>query len=251
MGNFYVQDNPRANLVRREINDSIQLNDRRQIANMTEESSIKLNPDTMETIYARKAEIAKRKSTMTPTQKARARVIKQQRRRQEMNERLAALGLACIVVGGIATSVISSVADMIEEHVAIYSQLSDFRKEVIEPNTHRTNDGNGFYYDYDDIADAIFAEGKDSSIELYKAYSALGKKYTNDLLEEANYSSLESFVRRCGYDSIRDWERYSNEAVLVEAQISEKQAELNAMHDDYVGNNNSAILSAQMNGGSK
>ena len=250
MGRFYDQDNPMAYLEKREENTEKTVSDsRKEISNAHE--AVDNRRQNMEIAYVKKAEVAKKKSTLTPTQKARIKVIKQQRRRQEMNERIAALGLTCILIGGIASSVITAVADKMEENAIVYSKISEFRKEVIEPNTFRTNSGDAYYYEYDDIADAVFADGKDSSVELYKAYSTLGKKYTEVLLEEKNYSSLESFVERHGYNSIGDWKKYSDEAILAEAVIDEKIAELNAMHDEYTGKNDSAFLSVRMNGGNK
>lgn len=185
-----------------------------------------------ETYYIQQANNIMKKSTMTPTQRARAKVIRQQKQSQELGKRLAAMGLACLLAGGIGASAISAIKDKYDEHAMIYCQLNDFRHDVIEPNTHTNVDGK-YWIDYDKISDAIFADGVDSSVELYKAYNSLGKTKTNNILEGTSSNTLEEFVEKKGYDSVKDWTKYCTNAILVEAQIEEKQAELKEMHDEF------------------
>ena len=183
-----------------------------------------------------------RKSTMTPAQRERAKVIKAQQRKKERQRRLAGLCAACLVVGGIAVNTVSNVIDSYKEMGAVYSQTSEFRKDVISPNTHRTSDNQHYFYDYDDIAEYIQGDGRDFSLELYKTYANIGEYQTNRVLNYTQYDSVEAYVEQAGFKSIKEWEKSEREKIVLQSEMDEKQTELAAMHRELNGQEISAAI---------
>lgn len=215
MAQFYDQDNPHASYSRSYSSDM----DR----------------------YERQASTVTKKSTMTPAQRDRAKVIKAQQRRQERRKRLTALALACMVTGGIAVSVVSNVAETMHNNAIVHEQTYSFAKEVIYPNTHRTYDNQHYFYDYDDIADAIMADGKDFSNELYKAYSYLGEYQTNRVMKYTDYDTVEEYAKKAGFEDVDSWAKSEREKIVLNDEVSTKKAELDAMHREL---NSSAVSQA-------
>lgn len=219
MAQFYDQDNPHASYSRSYSSD-------------------------MER-YERQASTVTKKSTMTPAQKERARVIKAQQRRQERRRRLGALALACMITGGVAVGVVSNVAETMHNNAIVHEQTYSFVKEVIYPNTHRTYDNQHYFYDYDDIADAIMADGKDFSNELYKAYSYLGEYQTNRVMKYTDYDTVEEYAKNAGFEDVDAWAKSERSKIVLNDEVNSKKAELDAMHREL---NSSAVEKAATDG---
>lgn len=223
MAQFYDQDNPHASYNRLDVSDN------RYDNNFAAEKFHDAGK------YVSNAENLVKKSVMSPAQKERARVIKAQQRRHERRKRTTALAMACMIVGGIAVGVASEVAEIMEENSIVYEQTSAFANDVIYPNTHRTMNDKYYYYDYDDIAEAIQQDGKDFSTELYKAYAYLGEEQTNRVMQYTDYSSVHGYATAAGYDNIDDWVKSEREKILLQSEVASKQSELDAMHSELNG----------------
>lgn len=216
MAQFYDQDNPRASYTN---------------------TSSRYDRGVSEGRYVNMSENLVRNSTGSngQAQRERARVIKAQQRRQERQRRLVAFALACMITGGVAVGTISHVAETMHNNSVVYSQTSSFRRDVIGPNTHRTMNNEYYYYDYDDIADAIMADGKDFSTELYKAYANLGEYQTNRVMKYTDYSSVEDYVKANGYKDIKEWSKAERKKIVLNDEVSSKRAELDEMHKEING----------------
>lgn len=225
MAQFYDQDNPRASYNRSNVTSD---------ASRYERNVSRGNHSNIER-YEQQAENLVRKSTMSPAQKERARVVKAQQRRKQRQKRMAAFALACMITGGVAVGFVSNVIDTMHNNAIVYEQTSAFTKEVIYPNTHRTDNKQYYYYDYDDIADAIMADGKDFSTELYKAYSYLGEYQTDRVMRYTDYDSVAAYVDACGFKDIDAWAKSERKKIVLQSEMAEKSDELGAMHRELNG----------------
>lgn len=226
MAQFYDQDNPRASY--RGSNTTTTTMNRYEV------NSVR-GSYANDTRYNKQAESLVRNSTMSPAQRERARVIKAQQRRQERKRRLAALAVACMITGGVFVGAVGEVVETFQENAFVYEQVSEFRQEVIYPNTHRTLDNQHYWYDYAKIADAIEADGKDFSTELYKAYSHMGEYQTNRVMAYTDYDSVEAYAKANGFDDIDEWAKSEKEKIILRGEIDEKSSELDAMHRELNG----------------
>ena len=201
--------------------------------------------------YERQASNIAKKSTMTPAQRDRARVIKAQQKKKDRRRRLTTLALACMITGGIAVSVVSNVAETMHNNAIVHEQTYSFAKEVIYPNTHRTYDNQHYFYDYDDIADAIMEDGKDFSTELYKAYSYLGEYQTNRVMKYTDYDTVLEYAQKAGFDDVDDWAKSEREKIVLNDEVNSKKAELDAMHRELNEEAVKKAASEDSYGGSK
>lgn len=218
MAQFYDQDNPRSSY-----NTSSQ-----------SASRYERNYNNYERSQQTADNLVKR-STASTAQRDRARVIKAQQRKQQRQRRVAALLVGCMILGGVAVGVANEVVDTIHDNRIVYEQTYQFRKDVIYPNTHRTLNNQYYYYDYDDIADAIMEDGKDFSTELYKAYADLGEYQTNRVMKYTDYANLESYVKANGFKDIEEWAKSEKKKIVLQAELDEKKSQLDEMHRELNG----------------
>lgn len=228
MPHFYDQDNP---------------------TSKRESVEVARNNDVVERVYTKEdleelnriANNISKKSTLTPSQKMVKKMIREQRRNMEIRRRIAAVQLACLIIGGIGAIKAIDVINKTSDSRIVYEQTTDFSRNVIGPNTHRTSDGRYYYYyDYDDIAKYITSQNRDFGIELYKTYASLGLNQTNKVLEYTRYSDMNSYVHNLGYESIKEWEK-DQRGRLIEQQ--KREAEMAAMQNE----NSSRVESSAKN----
>ena len=220
MAQFYDQDNPRASYTTSDNNMS------RYERNY---NNYERSQQTVDNLVRRST------GTGNVAQRDRARVIKAQQRRQQRQKRIATLLIGCMILGGVTVGVANEVVDTIHENRIVYEQTSAFRRDVIYPNTHRTLNNQYYYYDYDDIADAIMADGKDFSTELYKAYADLGEYQTNRVMKYTDYANLESYVTSNGFKDIDEWADAEKKKIVLQAELDEKKSQLEDMHRELNG----------------
>ena len=218
MAQFYDQDNPRASYT----SSNVERHERTY--NNYERS--RQNADNLVRRSVSQGDVAQRE---------RARVVKAQQRRQQRQRRVAALLIGCMILGGITVGVANEVAESIHDNRIVYEQTSAFRRDVIYPNTHRTQNLQYYYYDYDDIADAIMEDGKDFSTELYKAYADLGEYQTNRVMKYTDYDDLESYVKAKGFKDIDEWADAEKKKIVLQAELDEKKSQLDDMHRELNG----------------
>ena len=78
--------------------------------------------------------------------------------------RIKALGLACLVAGGVTVS--AMIAREFHQNSVITPHVMSFHEHYVHPNTHRTWDNQNYYYDYEDIAKYLNTEHDDFSRRL-------------------------------------------------------------------------------------
>lgn len=219
MAQFYDQDNPRASY-------TTSSNVERHERTYDSYERSRQNADNLVRRSVGQGNVA---------QRDRARVVKAQQRRQQRQRRVAALLIGCMILGGVTVGVANEVADTIHDNRIVYEQTSAFRRDVIYPNTHRTQNLQYYYYDYDDIAEAIMEDGKDFSTELYKAYADLGEYQTNRVMKYTDYADLESYVTSNGFKDIDDWADAERKKIVLQAELDEKKSQLDDMHRELNG----------------
>ena len=225
MAQFYDQDNPHASYSR---------NNTPTDMSRYERNNVRGNYDQER--YNRNTQNLIRNSTSDEVRRERARVIKAQQRKQQRQKRLATLAVCCMLTGGIFAGFVGEVIDTYHENAIVYEQTSEFRKDVIYPNTHRTYDNQHYWYDYAKIADALEEDGKDFSSQLYMAYSDMGEYQVNRVMQYTDYDSVEAYATANGFDSVKDWAKSEREKLILMGEISERSSELDAMHRELNGN---------------
>ena len=184
--------------------------------------------------YEASAKNAISRSISTPVKAEK--VVSQTRKmsKEEKRNRGIAVLLSCFMIGGFSSLKIAGLIETMKERDLVHNAVYEFDKNVINPHTHRTQDGQNYYYEYDEIADYITGEGKDFSTGLYYTYRSIGEEQTNRVLEHTgtDYTGVSDYANQAGFDSVDAWVENEEGKIILQSQASEQQAELDAMFSD-------------------
>ena len=97
--------------------------------------------------YKRNGEVLVERSLSSAQKREKATVSKKKTKKEEILQKLIALGVSAAILGGIATGTVINAIDTISENAIVYSAERDFSRNVIQPNTHRTDDLQNYFYD--------------------------------------------------------------------------------------------------------
>ncbi len=164
------------------------------------------------------------------TERVHIRRVKSQK--QVLRKRLTTFFVAAALVGGLTSNMVSLAVDRVKDNMIVSDQTLEFKTEVIAPNTHRTDDNQHYFYDYDDIAAWCMGGGKDFSTELYLAYANLGENQTNKVMDFTPYGDLGTYVSGRGFESVDEWAKNERKKIVLMAEVDAKQSELAAMSND-------------------
>lgn len=129
--------------------------------------------------------------------------------REEFIERMkivaASTAVATTLLLGLSNVAISSIRDIIVHE----TMRSEFQVEILSPETHRTNDGQGHFYDYEDIAKRI-EDSDNYDDNVFFLYESVGDYQTNLVLEQTEYGGFSSYLESRGY-SIDNLDEYKEQ----------------------------------------
>lgn len=150
-------------------------------------------------------------------------------KKDQMKKALVSICCTCVIFGALATSGIKSLINTVSDSFEIMDATNSFKVEAINENTHRTNDMQHYWYDYDKIADHIETEE-----DVYLLYQNLGEEQSNKVLACCdNPTTIEDFIKDHDYKDKKDWIKTSNKKILLQNEITKKQNELADMQADY------------------
>ena len=176
-------------------------------------------------------------------------------------KRAAVIGLA---VGVMSTATVGVAVPKIAEEIhemkvvgqELGSEVRDFDREIISPNTYRVNNNKDYAYRYDEIAKALESFGsKDFDKNVYICYEVMGAEQTSYVLDEVeqykffvqdeqgnfNSRSLRNYLYQHGmfpegteladdkaYDEALDnWKEVWENRIIIQNSIDEVENKLN------------------------
>ena len=132
------------------------------------------------------------------------------------------------MVRGISTAVDNYKDDVIISHIS-----GDFKRDIITGETHKTQNGKYYYYDYDDIAKKVMQQ-EDVEEAVYLLIKTINQEQTERVLAQTPYKSLEIFIQSRGYDSIKDFKDTMARKIVLEQEIIQNKKELEEMQEEHV-----------------
>ncbi len=134
---------------------------------------------------------------------------------------------AVLIVGGGGHAVQS-----IRESMMVSDMITSFLVDCIAKETHRTDDNQHYFYDYDDIADYIEASG-DFDVGLYLFNRNTDDYQTGRVLECTEYGSMDEYLSRHGWEDSDQWRSDIRQRIVTQAEIDARQAELDEMAEEH------------------
>ena len=152
--------------------------------------------------------------------------------------RLGALGLACLVTAGIAGS--AKMINTFYHNSIVNPHVISLRQNVVSPNTHRTDNGLYYFFDYDDISEYLKVEGEDFSKRLYIMVECIGQYQADQVLDYVDgIDSVEDYAQTNGFESVDKWKEtefkkleLEKEIIKAKEAVGEVQEELDGMFSD-------------------
>lgn len=139
-----------------------------------------------------------------------------------------AMCCAGTIFGAVTVEGAHAISKSISENMDVSAAANDFKAQVISVNTHRTDDKQGYWYDYNEINNNI-----NDDQDLYLCYLSMDRNYFNELLSNRDdFHSLDEYLEQHGYENEKDWKKQSFKKVALASEIENKQTELNLMQDD-------------------
>lgn len=140
--------------------------------------------------------------------------------REEFIERMkivaASTAVATTLLLGLSNVAISSIRDIIVHD----TMRNEFQVEILSPETHRTNDGQGHYYDYEDIAKRIEDSGNYDD-NVFFLYESIGEHQTNLVFEYLQEGEFSTYLQSRGYsiDNLSEYKDQETKRIIATNEV--------------------------------
>lgn len=154
--------------------------------------------------------------------------------RHDYIKRMVAIATASATVALSALGISKRAIEEYNEVVYISKYVNTFKREVIMPERHPTEDHLNYFYDYSDIGDKI-EESDNIDEAVFCMLRAIGEYQTNRVLGTTDYKSLSTFITMRGYSDVDDFKKQATYMIMLDKEIEEKQQELDQIiqkHDE-------------------
>ena len=113
-------------------------------------------------------------------------------------KRLKKLAAAVALVTSVAVSCVPGAIKSVSDSWTVNKLMNDFHQEFVHPETHRTDDKEHFFYDYNDIARHLEEYG-DFDEAVYLLNRDIGYYQTGQVLRWTPYESFTNYLEQKGY----------------------------------------------------
>lgn len=140
--------------------------------------------------------------------------------------------VAGIAIGGLGFSTVNNIKSSWDSNSYLSEQVTDFRKDFINPNTHRTEDNQRYWYDYYEISRGIEnAVNQDEAI--FYCYLNIGSLQTGRVIDYVGYDTFMGYIQSKGFDTLEDYEDFMKKEVSLRNEIDDEKKELNKMMNEH------------------
>ena len=137
-----------------------------------------------------------------------------------------------LVVGGLGLNFIEDRIDDFNHETYISANAHEFQSNYIAPNAHRTNDNQGYWYDYVKICDGIKnAENQDEAI--FYCYESIGSLQTGRVIKYVGYESFMDYIHSKGFNDLDEYEDFMSNEVVLRNEVNDEKNELDEMLNEH------------------
>ena len=128
-------------------------------------------------------------------------------------------------------------ANNIKDGMVINNMAYQFQVNVISPETHRTDNNQYYFYDYNDIADRI--EAMDNpDLGYYLFYKNTGTYQTDKVLQETRYGGFDEYLAEHNYENEKDFSKTMEEVALSTNQLKENMENIDEIQNEHTKDSN-------------
>lgn len=145
---------------------------------------------------------------------------------------IAAVAIAASIATGVVIGGGAHVTNQLKDSFIVNSMCTDFRKDCISKETHRTYDLQYYYYDYPDIASYIESMD-DYDLGVYLCHQTIGEHQTDQVMRCTDYRSYENFLEAHGYKDTKDLRKYATTIAVLTDEVDKKNEEIARMREEH------------------
>ena len=146
--------------------------------------------------------------------------------------RLKALAACVAVVTSVAVSCVPGAVKTVSDNWTVNKLINSFHTEYVAPETHRTDNNEHFFYDYDDIAVHLNEYG-DFDEAVYLLNRDIGYYQTGQVLRWTPYGSFTEYLNQKGYTDEEDFQDNMKDRIVKELEMLEMQEELISLKSNH------------------
>ena len=142
--------------------------------------------------------------------------------------RLKILAVAVAAATSVAFSCVPGAIKSVSDNWTVNKLMNEFHITYVTPETHRTDDNEHFFYDYDDIA-AHLEEYGDFDEAVYLLNRDIGYYQTGQVLRWTPYESFTNYLEEKGYKDEEEFQDDMKKQIIMGIELQEMREELHQM----------------------
>lgn len=142
--------------------------------------------------------------------------------------RLKILAVAVAAATSVAFSCVPGAIKTVSDNWTVNKLMNEFHITYVTPETHRTDDNEHFFYDYDDIA-AHLEEYGDFDEAVYLLNRDIGYYQTGQVLRWTPYESFTNYLEEKGYTDEEEFQDDMKKQIIMGIELQEMREELHQM----------------------
>lgn len=150
------------------------------------------------------------------------------------HNRMKALFVAGAITAGVVLGAGSNLVSNYQDNLVVGGMVGEFRTNVINKDTHRTDDNEHYWYDYSSIHNKMKENYDNYDEAVYYCEKSIGEYQTDQVMACSNeYESYQEFLEKNGYKDTKDFEKHIEKRIVLSNELKDKKEELQAMQDDH------------------
>ena len=150
------------------------------------------------------------------------------------HNRMKALFVAGAITAGVVLGAGSNLVSTYQDNLVVGGMVEEFRTNVINKDTHRTDDNEHYWYDYSSIHNKMEENYDNYDEAVYYCEKSIGEYQTDQVMAYSNeYGGYQEFLEKNGYKDTKDFEKHIEKRIVLNSELKDKKEELQAMQDDH------------------
>lgn len=150
------------------------------------------------------------------------------------HNRMKALFVAGAITAGVVLGAGSNLVSTYQDNLVVGGMVEEFRTNVINKDTHRTDDNEHYWYDYSSIHNKMEENYDNYDEAVYYCEKSIGEYQTDQVMAYSNeYGGYQEFLEKNGYKNTKDFEKHIEKRIVLSNELKDKKEELQAMQDEH------------------
>ena len=159
---------------------------------------------------------------------------------REYKTRLKILAVAVAAATSVAVSCVPGAIKTVSDNWTVNKMMNSFHVEYVSPETHRTDDNEHYFYDYDDIAQHLEEYG-DFDEAVYLLNRDIGYYQTGQVLRWTPYESFTNYLAEKGYKDEEEFQDDMKKRIILEMELEDMKEELQKMESEHTSEHDTSM----------